>query len=334
MGGDNAPGEIVKGALSAAQRFPETIIILAGDTVVIEEEIAKTGPKPANIEISHATQVVGMSDSPVDAIKNKPDSSLIKSIKLVMKQEASAVISAGNTGALVAGSTLILGFLPSVKRPGIAIPIPTRTGISYLIDAGANINCNPLHLLQYAIMASIYCEKTRGISKPKIGLLNIGSEDTKGNELVKETRELLEKSGLNFIGNIEGQNLFNGTCDVIVCEGFVGNVLLKTIEGLGDFLKQLLAKSIEQIGNKEIGAMLVGKLQSKTDYSEYGGALLLGLNGIVIKSHGRSNAKAIENAIKVAIESAQHNLNDEIIKYLNALEISWLDILKSWRASR
>lgn len=343
MGGDFAPVEIVKGALVAAQKFPEVTIVLAGDFSKLELEINKAPIKPANIEIVPASQVIAMSESPVEAIKGKQDSSLLKCIELVRKKEASALISAGNTGALVAGSTMMLGFLSTakrqatVKRPGIAVPLPTKTGVCYLIDAGANIHCNPVHLLQYAIMASIYCEKAQHIPKPRVGVLNIGEEDTKGTELVKETHVLLKKSGLNFIGNIEGQDIFKGNCDVIVCEGFVGNVLLKSTEGFGDFIKQMLAKTLEQTENKEIVQLIygvLGKLLQRVDYAEYGGALVLGLNGIIIKCHGRSNARAIENGIKVAVESAKHNLNEEIIKYLNSVEISWLDVLKSWRASR
>ncbi|MBI4833249.1 MAG: phosphate acyltransferase PlsX [Planctomycetes bacterium] len=339
MGGDFAPAETVRGAVLAAQNNPDITILMVGTPDALEKEFASVGAKPKNIEIVASSQTVEMSESPVDAIRRKPDSSLFKSINLVKKGEASAIISAGNTGAAVAGSTMTLGFLPNVKRPGIAIPVPSKNGICYVIDAGANIYCNPLHLLQYGIMASVYCQQAKNIANPRVGVLNIGEEDSKGNELVKQTIELFRKTELNFIGSVEGRGIFEGQCEVVVCEGFVGNVLLKTVEGFAEFmLKSISAQAANYCkdnGGTEPIKNILGKIKERTDYAEYGGAPLLGLNGIVIISHGRSNAKAIANAIKVAGESTRHNLTEEINKGLNTVQkhISWMDVLKSWRAT-
>lgn len=338
MGGDFAPREVVQGGVQAAQKFTDATILLVGDLAALEKEISVTGQsKPKNLELIPASQVISMSESAVDAIRSKPDSSLLKCVELVKKGEAAALISAGNTGAVVAGATMVLGVLPVVKRPGIAVPIPTQNGACYLIDAGANIYCNPLHLLQYAIMTSAYCECAKGIPNPRVGVLNIGEEDSKGNELVKQTHTLLKKAGLNFIGNIEGQGIFRGECDVVVCDGFVGNIVLKVVEGCGEFMARRLKAEVTNMKSESCaGPMseIMMKLKEKTDYAEYGGAPLLGLNGIVIICHGRSNARAITNAIKVAVESTSHNLNEEILKRLNAVQVSWIDILKSWRAHR
>ncbi len=340
MGGDFAPAETVRGAVLAAQNNPDITILLVGTPDALEKEFASVGAKPKNIEIIASSQTVEMSESPVDAIRRKPDSSLFKSINLVKSGEASAIISAGNTGAAVAGATMILGFLPNVKRPGIAIPVPAKNGVCYVIDAGANIYCNPLHLLQYGIMASVYCQQAKNIPNPRVGVLNIGEEDSKGNELVKQTIELFRKTKLNFVGSVEGRGIFESLCEVVVCEGFVGNVLLKTVEGLAEFILQSIFAQAENYGkdsaNAEMIKKILGKLKERTDYAEYGGAPLLGLNGIVIISHGRSNAKAVANAIKVAAESSRHNLPEEINKGLNEVQqhISWMDILKSWRATR
>lgn len=340
MGGDKAPSEIVRGAVLASENIPDITLQLAGDQNTLKSELNSTGKTFTNIEIIPSTQVVSMTDSPVEAIRTKPDSSLINCIKSVKKREASAFISAGNTGAVVAGATMLLGFLQGVKRPGIAVPFPTKKGLCYVIDGGANIHCNPLHLLQYGIMASVYCQQARGIPNPKVGLLNIGEEDTKGNELVKQTFALLKKSGVNFIGSIEARSIFNGDCDVIVCEGFVGNVMLKCVEGFAEFTMSGIMGAVksysEEHGESKPMDNILMKLKKKGDYAEYGGAPLLGLNGIVIICHGRSNARAIANAISVAVESTRHNLNKEILKHLNTVQkyISWIDILKSWKARR
>jgi glycerol-3-phosphate acyltransferase PlsX len=335
MGGDFAPAEIVKGALQVAPELPETSLILIGNKEEIEKHIQG---RPVNIEIVPASQVIAMEESPLDAIRQKQDSSLVRCFQFVSENKADALISAGNTGAAVAGATIFWGLLPGIKRAGISIPLPTEKGISYLIDVGANIYCHPIHLLQYGIMASVYIKYIKKIENPRVGLLNIGEEDSKGNLLVQETWKLMKKAPINFVGNIEGNDLFNGECEVIVCEGFVGNVILKVTEGCADFFTRkvfsLLTRAKQQFPQIDSLMHLLDTLKKQSDYSEYGGAMLLGVNGICIISHGRSNAKAISNAIKVASESVKYQINNNIIRELHKTKLTWLDLLKSWRTYR
>lgn len=336
MGGDHAPEEVVKGALLTAPEFPDDTLLLVGDQAAVNKHLGAN--PPANIKVIHAPQVIGMDEPPVEAIRGKRDSSLVQALKLVARKEADAFISAGNTGAAVAGATLLWGFLEGIKRPGIAIPLPTKKGVAYLIDAGANIYCHPIHLLQYGIMAAVYCKHARNVENPRVGLLNIGEEDSKGNELVQATLKLFRKAPINFIGNMEGQNLFSGNCEVIVCEGFVGNVILKVTEGCAEFVIQTFAKKLtekkDSIPQFETLMGVLSDIKKQGDYSEYGGANLLGVNGICIIGHGRSNAKAIYNAIKVAINSARHHINDAITQELHKTKLTWLDLLKSWKTHR
>ena len=336
MGGDFAPAEIVKGSLLAASLLTNTTILLVGDHEIIKKHIGNN--IPSNVEIVPASQTIGMEESPVEAIRQKPDSSLTKGLSYVAGKKADAFVSAGNTGAVVAGATIFWGFLPGVKRAGISIPLPTEKGVSYLIDAGANIYCHPIHLLQYGIMAAVYAKHIRKIENPKVGLLNIGEEDTKGNLLVREAWALMKKAPINFIGNIEGNNIFKGDCEVIVCEGFVGNVILKVAEGCGEFFNHNFISSLikvkDQIPQFDSLTQILDKIRKQTDYSEYGGAMLLGVNGICIISHGRSNAKAISNAIRVATEAVKNQINDNIVKELDKTKLTWLDLLKSWKTHR
>ena len=232
MGGDAAPVEIVKGAVAAARFYTDHEIILVGDQDRIQSELSACGATLDNISVVHASQVVGMNESATVAVRKKADSSITKGVKLVAEKAADAVVSAGNTGATVAASSLFLRTLEHVKRPGIAVSIPTFHGACMVIDAGANIQCKPAHLMQYGVMASVFCKYVLNIEKPRVGLLNIGEEDAKGNELVKETFALLSSTNLNFVGNAEGRDVFDGKFDIVVCEGFVGNVLLKFAEGL------------------------------------------------------------------------------------------------------
>jgi glycerol-3-phosphate acyltransferase PlsX len=336
MGGDFAPGEIVKGVLLAAALLTDANILLVGDQQAIKKHIGDN--IPPNVEIVPASQVISMKESPVEAIRQKPESSLAKCFSCVTEKKADAFVSAGNTGAVVAGATIFWGFLPGVKRAGISIPLPTEKGVSYLIDVGANIYCHPIHLLQYGIMATVYAKYIRKIENPRVGLLNIGEEDTKGNLLVQETWKLMKKAPINFIGNIEGNIIFKGDCEVVVCEGFVGNVILKVAEGCGEFFIRnfisSLMKAKDQIPQFDSIMQISDKIKKQVDYSEYGGAMLLGVNGISIISHGRSNAKAISNAIKVAAEAVRHQINDHIIKELHKTKLTWLDLLKSWKTHR
>lgn len=336
MGGDRAPEEIVKGALSAAGILPDITILLMGDKTAIEKHAGSGIPK--NIEIVHTTQSIGMDESPVEAIRQKPDSSLVQCFAYARDKKADAVVSAGNTGAGVAGATIFCGFLPGVKRAGICIPLPTEKGVTYLIDAGANIFCHPIHLLQYSIMAALYAKHIRRVESPRVGLLNIGSEDTKGNELVQKTWALMKKAPINFIGNIEGNYIFKGDCEVIVCEGFVGNVILKVVEGAAEFLTRSFMGSLMKLKDQipHFESILPGleKIKKQSDYSEYGGAMLMGIDGTCIISHGRSNAKAIANAIKVAAESVQSQVNKHIVDELAKTKLTWVDLYKSWKTHR
>lgn len=332
MGGDRAPAEIVKGAVLASRQIPDCEPVLVGDKARIEAELASIGDVPKGVTVVHASQVIDMNDHAVD-VRKKPDSSIARAVGLVKAGEAVAVISAGHTGAAVAASMLNFGRLQGVQRPGIGVPMPTVKGSFTLIDVGANIVAKPLHLLQYGLMASIYAQKIRGVERPRIGLLNIGAEDEKGNALLKEAHSLLSGSGLNFHGNVEGSEIFQGVCDVVVCEGLAGNLVLKSCEGLAEALLTIVrseAKSrLTALGARDpaaagaLGATfkeILGGIQSRTDYAEFGGAPLLGVDGICIISHGRSDARAIQNAIRVAGEFAARHINEEIVREVAALQ--------------
>ncbi len=316
MGGDEAPFEIVRGAVDAARVYTDHEIILVGDQERIQNELAACGATFGNISVVHASQVVGMNESATVAVRKKADSSITKSVKLVAEKAADAVVSAGNTGATVASSSLFLRTLEHVKRPGIAVSIPTFHGACMVIDAGANIQCKPEHLMQYGVMASVFCKYVLNIEKPRVGLLNIGEESAKGNELVKETFALLSNSPLNFVGNAEGRDVFDGKFDIVVCEGFVGNVLLKFAEGLSISILSAFASEAKKSALTRLGAWLCKPvrehLYSKMDYTEYGGVPLLGIDGICIISHGRSDSKTIQNAIREAIQFGKYEVNKHI----------------------
>lgn len=320
MGGDKAPHEIVKGAILAAQLFQNDEIVLVGDEKSIQDELNSHGNPPKNIMIYHAPQVVGMEDPATYSIRQKTNSSITRSVELVAKGEATAVVSAGHTGAAVAASTLHLRTLKGVLRPGIAAALPTRQGVCIIIDIGANIACKPTHLYQYGVMATVLSKYMFGIEKPRVGLLNIGEENAKGNDLAKETFALLTGSGLNFVGNVEGREIFDNKADVVVCEGFVGNVLLKFAEGLAlNFLSTIKAGAMKSFWSK-MGLWLCKPtfeaLRAKMDFSEYGGVPLLGVNGVCIICHGRSDSKAIKNAIRVALQLSKNNVNEHIVAEL------------------
>lgn len=317
MGGDKAPEAIVEGAISAAKEFGEDIIIV-GDEYSLNCELAKHQPVPSNITIKHAATVVEMHEPATTSIRRKRDSSISVGIELTKKGEADAFISAGNTGAVVCAAAFNLGLLPGVERPGIAIVFPTLFGFSLIIDVGANIDPSSAHLLHYAIMGDAYSKYIMNKPNPTVGLLNVGSEETKGTEFFKETHKLLQESGLNFVGNVEGKDIFTGKTDVIVCDGFVGNVVLKVSESLADAVKTLLKTELTKNVITKFGAFLSQSafkaLAKEMDYSEYGAAPLLGLNGRCFISHGRSSAKAIKNAIRVASEFMSHGINEHIVQ--------------------
>lgn len=316
MGGDHAPGVVVKGAVEAVKNF-DVCVSLVGIRDKVSEELAKYKFDPARIEIVHAEEVVGMDESPAVAIRKKKKSSISVGVNLLKEGKADAFFSAGNTGGVVCATTLKLGLLESIERPGIAIVMPNLQGVSLIIDAGANIDPKPIHLLHYGIMGSAYFEQILGKKNPRVGLLNVGEEESKGTGSMKEAYQLLENSFINFIGNVEGKDIFSGSCDVIVCDGFVGNVTLKVSESMAEtlstFLKRELLSSIwGKIGLFFARASFMN-FKKKIDYSEYGGAPLLGVDGVVIIGHGRSSAKAVMNAIRFAKEEVERNINQNIL---------------------
>jgi len=315
MGGDNAPQATVRGAIEAIKTFGLEVI-LVGDKDRIHGELGSGYLK--GITIRHAAEVVGMNESPAMALRRKKDSSIRVAVDLVKKGEADAVVSAGNTGAAMATAFFVLGMAEGVDRPGIATVMPSVREPFVLIDAGATVDCKPLHLLQFAVMGDIYASMVLGRKKPRVGLLSIGEEAGKGNELTREVFKLLETSHLNFAGNVEGKEIFSGAVDVVVCDGFTGNVSLKISEGLVEASVKMLREEISRSLLGKIGYMLLRAglpgIKKKLDYSEYGGAPLLGINGICIISHGRSTPKAIRNAIGVAADAVKKGLKSTIQK--------------------
>jgi glycerol-3-phosphate acyltransferase PlsX len=305
MGGDNAPVETVRGAVEAVRADPDLAVCLVGDRAVIEPELARGDGPRDRLEIVHATQVIRGHEAPVEALKSRPDASIKRAAELLKAGAADGLVAAGSTGATVAAATLILKLIPTVRRPGIAVMLPAAGGRhTVLCDAGANIHCRALHLYHYGIMAAQYAQDYLGRDNPRVGLLNVASEEGKGTDLVKETLSLFGRSpvNLNFVGNVEGNDVFGRTCDVIVCEGFVGNVVLKTAEGLFETIAGSMAelhKETEAV-SPERGEMLgsmMRQFQQRMDWAEYGGAPLLGVNGLVLISHGRSDARAVRNAL-------------------------------------
>jgi len=327
MGGDFAPREIVAGTVQAARSAPDiSKLFLVGDETSVRAELAKLGEIPPSIEVRHASEVVGMDEAPAIAIRRKRDSSVGVSVDLVKNGEADAVFSAGNTGAAVAATTLKLRTLEGVERPAIATVLPTPVKPFILVDAGANTDCTPTMLLQFAVMGMAYSKQILGCPNPVIGLLSIGEEDAKGNEVTKETFRLLDKSDLNFRGNVEGNDLFEGEVDVVVCDGFVGNVVLKTSESVAHALGRWIKEEFTRNAIRKIGALLLkpglNSIKRRSDPDQYGGAPLLGVNGICIIGHGSSSAEAVANAIRVAAESIRQKLNLTIRDEIRKVEAS------------
>ena len=319
MGGDFGPPNLVGGAVLALHESPQIDkLFLVGDTTQIETELKKQNCSDRRIEIVHSTQVVAMSDGAVDSVRRKKDSSVSRAVDLVKKGEAAAIVSAGHTGAAVAATTIKLRTLPGIDRPGIAAVIPSETNIFVLIDAGANSDARPEHLLQYGIMGSVYSRHVLGYKNPSIGLMSIGGEDVKGTDLTKEVFKMLKRSQLNFRGNIEGHDLFAHPVEVVLCDGFVGNVILKTCESVGDAIFRWLKHELVKSKVRMAGAFLAQKafhaIKKKVNYEEYGGSPLLGVNGICIIAHGASTPLAIKNALRVAAESIEQQVNPHIIE--------------------
>jgi len=316
MGGDHAPHEIVQGALIALEKDPELSVLLVGDERQVGPLIEKkSGVDHERIDIRHASQVIEMGESPVEALRRKPDSSIQKCVEAARDGEVDAVLSAGDTGGIVAAATLFIPRLKGVKRHGIGIPFPTISGRTLICDVGANIRAKPIHLLQYAIMASAYAQDVMGIEEPRVGVLSIGEEAAKGTDLVKRTQDLLTRAGLEFMGNVEGSQIFQGVADVIVCDGFVGNVVLKVAEGVAEAFLHSIMKQLSPAMSRspELGELLA-PLTERLDYSKTGGAPLLGVNGSVVICHGRSKSTAIANAIDVANSFSRSGVNDRIVE--------------------
>ena len=315
MGGDHGPKETVKGAVDALELIKGDIVIF-GDAQKINEELSKYKYEPHRISVVATTEVVENDDKPVKAIKGKPDSSMVVGLKALRKGDVDAFVSAGNTGALLAGSLLKVGRIKGISRPAICTMYPTMHGASVLVDAGANAECKPRNLMEFAYMGSMYADKVLGIQNPKVALANIGAEDTKGTPLQIETYKLLSETDLNFVGNVEGRDIPGGMVDVIVADGFTGNIILKLTEGVAMQLVGGLKTQIMKNTIGKLGGLLLKKnlydFKLLFDYTEYGGAPLLGVNGLVVKAHGSSNAKAFKNAIKYAQIGIESKLVAEI----------------------
>lgn len=316
MGGDHAPGSIVKGAVRAAHSFLVEII-LVGDESAIKKEL-RAYKNTGRIFVHHSSQVIGNNESPATAVKQKKDSSINVAVQLLKKGEVDAVVSAGNTGALMASALFGLGRIKGIERPAIATVFPTEHKKVLLLDMGANVDCKPQHLQQFAIMGSVYAEKVLHVKNPKIGLLNIGEEIAKGNEQTTAAYPLLQNAPINFIGNVESKEILTGKVDVVVCDGFVGNLILKFAESVSQTVVTLLKKEIKKNLMTQFGALMLtpafSSLKKMVDYDEYGGAPLLGVNGVCYKAHGRARSKAIMNAIRESAEASQQRIVSSILE--------------------
>jgi glycerol-3-phosphate acyltransferase PlsX len=321
MGGDHAPDEIIVGALEAADLLaPDDELILVGPKTTIEDRLYAAKPKGCDVRVVDAPETIGMDEPPIESLRRKPKSSIAVMAKLAKRKHTDAVISAGNTGACVAAFQMRMRNLTGVNRPGIAVVFPTFEGPVTICDVGANIACKAVNLYQYAVMARLYSRHILNIQSPRVGLMSIGQEDTKGNEIVKRAREFMKSDPqLNFLGNIEGRDIFRGICDVAVCDGFVGNAVLKVTEGLVDGLFKAIKG--ELMAEKLRLAMkfkpIIKRIYKKYDYNEYGGAPLLGVNGTAVICHGASQARTIRNAIMTAKKHHAAAINDKIVEYLS-----------------
>ena len=322
MGGDNAPKSNVEGVVSAIKEYNIDIII-TGDKDALEKEFANYEFDRSKLEIVHTTEIIENEDKPVKAIRSKKDSSMVVALRLVKEGKADAVVSAGNTGALLAGGLFVVGRIKGIDRPCLCPAIPNvKRGMTIIADGGANADCKPRNLVEFAAMTNIYSKKVLGIENPRISLANVGAEEGKGNDLMKKSYEELKNMDINFIGNLEARDVINAKTDIIVCDGFTGNILLKSAEGVAMSVMGLLKETFLSSTKGKIGAMLLKddlrKLKSFMDYAEYGGAPLLGVNGGVIKAHGSSNSKAIKNAINQGIKFAQGNVLRDIEEFVQS----------------
>ena len=323
MGGDNAPAEIVKGAVEAANADKRIKVFLVGREEDVKEELAKYSYDPAQVEVVHASEVIETAEPPVVAIRTKKESSLVKCMKLVKEGTCDGMVTAGSTGATLVGGQLVVGRIKGVERSPLAPLIPTEQGVSLLIDCGANVDARASHLVQFAKMGSIYMESIMGVKNPRVGIVNIGAEEEKGNALVKETFPLLKEcKDINFIGSVEARDIPAGVADVIVCEAFVGNVILKMYEGVGASMLKIIKKGLTSSLKSKIGGLLVKPALKETlkgfNLESYGGAPMLGLNGLVVKTHGSSKAIEIKNSVLQCIAFREQRINDRIRERITA----------------
>jgi glycerol-3-phosphate acyltransferase PlsX len=324
MGGDFAPQNIVAGAaLALREQNHIARLFLVGDSPRIEAELAKLGPRDPRIEIIHASEIIAMDDPPVQAVRRKKDSSMCRAIDVVKRGDADAVVSAGNTGALLTAAHLKLRTLEGVDRPGLACLIPSPHNVWVLMDAGANLEPHPINLVQYAVMGSLYSQQIVGYKQPRVAVFSLGTEEMKGNELTLEAHRLLKQSDLNFIGNIDGHDLFANVADVIVADAFVGNAVLKACESTARLIGHYLKDELKKNPLRMLGAFLASgafkAIKRKADPDEYGGAILLGVNGICIKAHGSSSPKAVKNALRIAGECVEGQFNEHIVQEIKKL---------------
>jgi len=320
MGGDHGPSVTIPASINALSKYDQLHIILVGDKELIQTELQKNKYTNTRLSIQHASEVVEMDESPQSALKNKKDSSMRVAINLIKEEKAQACVSAGNTGALMATARYVLKMLPGIDRPAIASSLPSQKGTTYMLDLGANTDCTAENLLQFAVMGAMLVSSVTGNPKPSVGLLNIGSEDMKGNEVVRQAGELLRRSHLNFYGNVEGNDIFKGTTDVVVCDGFVGNVALKTAEGIaqlmGRFLTQEFKRNWITKSMAFVSLLVLNRFKKRLDPRRYNGASFLGLKGIVVKSHGGADSYSFFYAIRTAIEESKNNVLENIQKQL------------------
>ena len=325
MGGDNAPVEMVAGAVEAVKKKPEIQVLLVGQEKTVQEELSKYTYDKEKIQVVNASEVIATEEPPVNAIRKKKDSSIVVGMNLVKNGQADAFVSAGSSGAILVGGQVIVGRIKGVERPPLAPLIPTEKGVSLLIDCGANVDARASHLVQFARMGSIYMEHVVGIPNPRVAIVNIGAEEEKGNALVKETFPLLKECpGINFIGSIEAREIPHGGADVIVCEAFVGNVILKLYEGVGATMISMIKKGMMSSLRSKIGALLIKPALKSTlksfDASQYGGAPLLGLKGLVVKTHGSSKANEVKNSIIQCIAFKEQAISEKIGQCLSPRE--------------
>jgi glycerol-3-phosphate acyltransferase PlsX len=326
MGGDYAPRQVVDGALAAVRHF-DLGVVLTGNMAALEVEIARHADiDTARVRVVEATDVVAMEESPAAALRRKPMASIKVAAESVARGESSALFSAGHTGATVMAAYGAFGTLPGVDRPALAATIPTRGSPAVLLDVGASVECRPHHLLQFAVMGSVFARVALGIPSPRVGLLSIGEEETKGNELTREAHRLLKGSPLAFVGNIEARDVYSGQADVIVCDGFTGNVALKISEGLVDVVEALLSEELSSTITMRVGSLLtrraLRRFRRRVDYSEYGGAPLLGVAGVTIVGHGRSSARAVRNAVAMAYRFAANRFIARVEQEIAAAAVS------------